>query len=158
MTWLKIGLPVAAAVLVSSWLYGEYRYYSGSSDVKKEMAAEYNKKLAVQLKENEELSLKQREIEEEYIDEIFKLQENADRYIADVRTNVKRLYINTPSKCVSEDESDTERAERKGRTELPSDVAERLVRTRERADELAIKFNMCVDYVNNNYKHVNLDK
>ena len=104
---------------------------------------------------NNELVLKQKRIEEEYANELFELHENADAYIDNVRTDVKRLYIPTKERCLPENESNTNDVIGKRRFEVPKDVAERLVRRREEADRLVVKLNLCKKYIKNNFEHIN---
>lgn len=148
------GLVVLVLVL-GIVAYGSYKYGLGVSDTELRLEKEYLAKLAKVEAANSKLVVKMAKKEEEYFEELFNVQENADNYIADVRTRVKRLYIKSDEKCMSKDESNTRTFNEKRKIEVPRDVAERLARRREEADKLVIKYNACVDYVKNNFAHIN---
>lgn len=156
MMWIKYLKFLGPVVLVIGvLLYGEYRYHTAVSNTEDRLNNEYNEKLVEVMDRNNKLVLKQKAIEEEHTNELFELHENADAYIANVRTDVKRLYITTKERCLPEDESNTNNVIGRRRFEIPKDIAERLVRRREEADRLVIKLNACTTYIKNNYEHVN---
>jgi len=136
--------------------YGEYKYYTGKSDLKREMQAAYNEALVIMQNKNNQLVIEQKKLEESYTDEIFKLNENADVMLDNVRTRTKRVYIKTRENChLSKDDADSKDATRQSRSEVSQDVAKRLISRRKEADELVIRLNSCIDYITNNFKHIN---
>ena len=151
--WIKYAVPLV--VVMAIWLYGSYKYSEGVSETTAKLQQAYAEEVAKVSKANLELVVKQKELEERYMDELLEVHENADSYIADVRTNVKRLYITTKERCVSNNEPNTEHVIRERTSEIPEDVAERLIRSREAADKAVVKLNACIDYVKNNYAHIN---
>lgn len=153
---LKYAQGIAVLLLVLGVvMYGSYKYGKGVSDTELKLENEYLAKLAKVEAKNAELVIANKKKDEEYFNELFDMQENVDSYVADVRTRTKRLYIKSDEKCLSKDESNTKLPNAERRKELPSDVAERLVRRREKADKLVLKYNACVDYVKSNFAHVN---
>lgn len=148
-------LALIASLVAGVWWYGYHKYGLGVSDTELRLENEYLAKLAKVEAKNRELVVEMASKEEEYFNELFDMQENADKYISDVRTRTKRLYIRTKERCVSDDEPSAELSVGEGRSELPADIAERLARRRQEADRLVLKYNACVDYVKKNFEHVN---
>ena len=153
---MKYAQGIAVILLVIGIVaYGSYKYGKGVSDTELKLQNEYLAKLAKVEAANKELVIANKKKDEEYFNDVFKLQENADEYIANVRTRTKRLYIKTSEKCLPDNEPNTKLSATKRTTELPKDIAERLARRREKADKLVLKYNACVDYVKSNFKHIN---
>lgn len=150
-----IQLALVVSVVTGIWWYGYHKYGLGVSDTELRLENEYLTQLAEVEAKNRELVVEMASKEEEYFNELFDMQENADRYVSDVRTRTKRLYIRTQERCLPKDEPSTELLVRERKTELPADIAERLARRRQEADRLVLKYNACVDYVKKNFEHVN---
>ena len=156
MVGKQIYIAALIALVFGIFGYGEYKYHAGKSDLKSEMQAAYNEALIVMQDKNQSLIIKQKSLEEDYIDEIFKLNENADIMLDNVRTRTERVYVKTSKACtVPKDDPNSSDAARQSRAEISQDVAKRLISSRKEADEIAIRLNACIDYVYNNFNHVN---
>lgn len=151
-------IAIVIGILTGVWAYGYYKYSTGVSDTELRLENEYLKRLAIVESANVELINKQNKLEDQYFEGLLDAHENTDRYISDIRTNTKRLYITTKERCVSSNESNSSVPVAEGRSEVPKDVAERLIRRRAEADSVVLKLNACIDYVKGNYAHVNSKK
>lgn len=157
--WIRYVKYLGPLVLVLAiWGYGQYEYRQGVVTTTEKLEKRYLEELVKVQEKNTELVIAQKELEEDSMNEIFDIHENADRYVAAARSNAKRLYVKSESKCLSKDESGTKDVAKERGSAIPTDVAERLIRRREEADRLVVKYNACVDYMNNNYRHINGDK
>lgn len=161
MTRLGLSGILLSILLVLGMLYhsyyGDAKYDEGFKSAGDIAERKYLEDMAKVKQANEALYEFMQEKEDKQMKELFDVQENADNYIAELNAGTKRLraQLSKSKRCMPKDESDTTSSQRESTGELSKDVGERLTRRRESCDKLAVKFNMCVDYVKDNYKHIN---
>ena len=157
--YLQLTLLISAVTGI--WWYGHHKYGLGVSDTELRLENEYLKKLSEMKTKNKKLIAEMTRKQEEYYNGLLEQQKQATEYERSLRNRTKRLYVRTKEMCVSrpksvsKDEPHTKVPAKEGKTALPADIAERLARRRAEADRLVLKYNACVDYIKQNYAHVN---